>query len=122
MSSPTQVEGGHSLYMESLTNLWYEHLHAIIPSLFNPCAEPTFHMPTEAKEMTPEKFHDFLSLASSPPLPSSSPPHPLATTPRSHQPHQIRERMRQVSGDGGSREGSVENDDVPSAPSFAQVS
>ena len=80
-------------------------------------------MPTEASTMTPERFHDFLSLASSPPLPSSFPPHPLPSTPPSRHSHTDRERGSKVNGSGSeSGEQSVENDSVASAPSFAQVS
>lgn len=80
--------------------------------------EPTFRVPTEAKEMTPEKFHDFLSLASSPPLRSSMPPHPLATPLESQQSQQEREVSN---GSGEHRDRCGEANDVPSTPSFAQV-
>ena len=81
--------------------------------------EPTFRVPTEAKEMTPEKFHDFLSLASSPPLRSSIPPHPLVTHPESQQSDQ---EKGVNNGSGESCEQCGEADDISSTPSFAQVS
>ena len=81
-----------------------------------------FHVPTEATEMTPERFHDFLSLASSPPLPSSFPPRPLSSTPPSRHSPTEQERGALANGDGGSaHELSVESDSLQSAPSFAQV-
>ena len=85
--------------------------------------EPTFHVPTEANEMTPERFHDFLSLASSPPLRSSMPPHPPATPPESRPSQQKEGDGREGVRDGGatSRECGDESNDVSSAPSFAQV-
>lgn len=86
-------------------------------------SEPVFHVPTEAAEMTPERFHDFLSLASSPPLPSSFPPRPLPSTPPSRHSLTDHEGGSLANGGGGESIGkqSVENDNLPSAPSFAQV-
>lgn len=81
-----------------------------------------FRVPTEATEMTPERFHDFLSLASSPPLPSSFPPRPLPSTPPGR--HSLTEQERGVlanDGGGSTHEPSVESDSLQSAPSFAQV-
>ena len=89
----------------------------LIIRLYRAISEPTFHVPTEANAMTPERFHDFLSLASSPPLPSSFLPRPLPSTPPGRHSHTEGER-----GSGERGEQSVENDNVPSAPSFAQVS
>ena len=81
-----------------------------------------FHVPTEAAEMTPERFHDFLSLASSPPLPSSFPPRPLPSTPPSRHSLTEQERGALVNGGGESiGDQSVENNNLSSAPSFAQV-
>ena len=81
-----------------------------------------FCVPTEAAEMTPERFHDLLSLASSPPLPSSFPPRPLSSTPPSWHSPTEQERGALVNGRGESiGEQSMENDNLPSAPSFAQV-
>lgn len=108
---------------------WCQHVVVLLHTLFFyktfyviHCViiiEPTFHVPTEAKEMTPEKFHDFLSLASSPPLHSSIPPHPLATHSESRQSDQ----EKGVSDGNGERcEQCGEAADVSSTPSFAQVS
>ena len=81
-----------------------------------------FHVPTEAAEMTPERLHDFLSLASSPPLPSSFPPHPQPSTPPSRHSQTVQERGTLDNGDGESiGEQSMDSDNPSSAPSFAQV-
>ena len=81
-----------------------------------------FRVPTEVNEMTPERFHDFLSLASSPPLPSSFPPRPLPSTPPSrHSPTEQERAPLANGGDGSTHEPSVDSDSLQSAPSFAQV-
>ena len=98
-----------------LLSMHYIHCYSFL-------SEPVFHVPTEAAEMTPERFHDFLSLASSPPLPSSFPPHPLPSTPPSRHSLAVQERGAVDNGDGESiGEQSVDNDNLSSAPSFAQV-
>lgn len=68
--------------------------------------EPTFRVPS-ALELTPEKFHDYLSLASSPPL-------SLEVATRSSQSH--------AEEDAGGGEAVPQVDGTPPAPSFAQVS
>ena len=78
-------------------------------------SEPTFRVPTE---MTPENFHDFLSLASSPPLRSSMPPHPLDTHPESRQSQQERGVSN---GNDENCDQCGEADEVLPTPSFAQV-
>ena len=87
-------------------------------------SDSTFHVPTEASEMTPERFHDFLSLASSPPLRLSFPSHHLSSTPLSQ--HSLTKRETETRFNGGDGESidqqSVENVSIQSAPSFAQVS
>lgn len=64
-------------------------------------------MPSSALELTPEKFHDFLSLASSPALLDTGSPDP-ALKPKPAV---------------GPKEEAVESESVgtPPAPSFAQV-
>ena len=81
--------------------------------LYRAFSEPTFHVPTEANAMTPERFHNFLSLASSPPLPSSFLPCPLPSTPPSRHSHAEGERGTLVNGGNKGDEQSMENDNVP---------
>ena len=70
-------------------------------------------MSTEVGVMTPERFHDFLSLASSPPLRSSTPPRPLDTPTKNDNSQVEREEMKSDDGE--------QCDSVSAAPSFAQV-
>lgn len=69
--------------------------------------EPTFRVPS-ALELTPEKFHDFLPLASSPSLLGGGSPELVATPTTQQSNPAVEEDVAQVVG-------------TPSAPSFAQV-
>ena len=107
------------MFISILTCIVVAHHFSIQYCLLHVYSEPAFHVPTEAAEMTPERFHDFLSLASSPPLPSSFPPRPLPSTPPSQ--HSLTEQEGLTGSDKSSGEQRTENDSIPSAPSFAQV-
>ena len=78
-----------------------------------------FPILTSPHRLTPERFHDFLSLSTSPPLPYNHNLHQIHHD--QERPTTTTEKLIKVETDRSQSNGGPPTSDTPSAPSFAQV-